>query len=170
MNGRTHLLTGIAGGLMLATITPQPQQQLLIFGGVVLGSLLPDIDHPQSIISGWIPFGSLVLGLARVGHRTLTHSLLAIAVVILVPYAYIFFAAEQYVYVVSRAIAGGMVIHIIGDMATAKGVPLLYPLGGYWKFAPGKLLFLTGWLIESVVNVGALGMILYAGAKLLKIA
>ena len=48
---------------------------LHLYGGAVVGGLLPDIDHPDSKIGKMIsPLSDFIISV--VGHRTLTHSLL----------------------------------------------------------------------------------------------
>ena len=46
-------------------------------GCVILGSLLPDVDSPNSSLGRIVPFVSIPLE-RRYGHRTITHSLLAL--------------------------------------------------------------------------------------------
>lgn len=74
----THLATGVflASATAMAVKPSHLETQLLILGGLI-GSLLPDIDHPRSWIGRRILFISLPLS-ALVGHRGVTHSLLAI--------------------------------------------------------------------------------------------
>lgn len=45
------VFTRIAAGLSLlvsGVLNAQPLQTILVLGGGILGSMLPDIDHPQS--------------------------------------------------------------------------------------------------------------------------
>lgn len=84
MLGKTHRL----GGIMIGTITPIIIQKTLntpinnittftittIIGGAI-GSLLPDLDHPNSIISKKIkPLSKIIREFAH--HRGITHTLL----------------------------------------------------------------------------------------------
>lgn len=47
MTGKTHMAIGVAA--TLATSTNQPvKNQLLLIGAAAVGSLLPDLDHPQA--------------------------------------------------------------------------------------------------------------------------
>jgi inner membrane protein len=75
----THVAAGCASSLLVAEyMHATPVQTLLIMAGGIIGSHLPDIDHPKSA------FGSRVLPLSIpistvFGHRGITHSLLAVA-------------------------------------------------------------------------------------------
>lgn len=91
---------------------------------VFFGSLLPDIDHSKSLI------GRMFLPLSKVihrtyGHRTLTHSLLFFGIVVTVCGALqsSFFPSIP----LSQLIGFSMMSHLIFDMMTLQGIPLLYP-------------------------------------------
>src|SRR5262245_10951059 len=120
MRAPTHATFGlvftIASGTVLGVaLTPA------VAASVLLGALLPDIDTPTSLagrccrpLAGWLE--------RRVGHRTLTHSLLGLALASLpvLPLAW----------VESRwplAFALGYLSHLLVDAANPPGVPLLYP-------------------------------------------
>jgi inner membrane protein len=161
MTGRTHLTIGIATGLALAqTLNLPPKESALIIAAAALGSLLPDIDEPRAMLSGWIP-GYRFLNIRPFRHRTLTHSLLFC---ILLP-AVLWYALSAEVklpipYIYPLSIILGMCSHLLSDMLTPDGVPLLYPFPQKWKVLPGKVLSLTKWAgLEFVVWVGALGCI-----------
>lgn len=47
MTGKTHIAIGIAAGLTLSSELPV-EQQLILIGSSVIGSLIPDLDHPNS--------------------------------------------------------------------------------------------------------------------------
>ena len=78
MKAPTHL----AFGLLCATSVFSLAARSLpsdgpALGGVVLGSLLPDLDSSKSTLGRVLPFVSLPIE-QRWGHRTLTHSLLVL--------------------------------------------------------------------------------------------
>lgn len=50
MTGKTHITVGVATGLTLAIGYPKESQAILIAAAVV-GSLIPDLDHPRSKIN-----------------------------------------------------------------------------------------------------------------------
>jgi inner membrane protein len=120
MRAPTHATFGlvftIATGTVLGlALTPA------VAAFVLLGSWLPDIDTPTS------PIGRLCRPLAgwlerRVGHRTLTHSLLglALATAPILPLAWLDPSWPL-------AFAFGYLSHLLVDAANPPGVPLFYP-------------------------------------------
>jgi inner membrane protein len=162
MTGRTHLTLGAAAGLGIAAYLHF--NPLLCLAAGILGGLLPDIDHPQSILSGWIP-GSGLLGIFGVRHRGFTHSVLFMVLLVAG-----WFAASQRViipYPVAAAALAGVASHILSDMLTPQGVQLLYPLRANWIAAPGFVLQVGKWfgIVELVVWLAGLAGI--AGALFL---
>lgn len=86
-----------------------------------VGGLLPDIDHPESVVGRRVRLISVPLA-AIFGHRGFTHSLLA---VLLLGYAVISANTPASVYWLPLCV--GYLSHILGDALSASGVPLLYP-------------------------------------------
>ncbi|MDC9582517.1 metal-dependent hydrolase [Xenorhabdus sp. PR6a] len=130
MTAEGHLLFSVAS-LVLAhqlEITPEIAQGdwLHMLPGVLLASLLPDIDHPSSTLGRLFRFISIPI--ARLcGHRGFTHSLLALLVGVTL------FQTEipsdwpiptDFVH----AMIIGYISHLIADMLTPAGIPLLWPL------------------------------------------
>jgi inner membrane protein len=120
MQAPTHATFGLvftiaAGTVAGVVLTPA------VAGFAVLGALLPDVDTPTSGI------GTVLRPLARrlerrFGHRTVTHSVLglAVATALLAPLA-----------LVDRrwplAFALGYASHLLLDCANKAGIPLWYP-------------------------------------------
>ncbi len=121
MLGRTHLGVGlvVGYGLCLAMNIPNAEATPIMVS-TAIGSLLPDIDHPQSSIGGKIKIISLPLN-HFVGHRGITHSLL-FAVAMFALLGSIGYQAE------AIGIAVGILSHLFLDMLNPSGVPLLYPI------------------------------------------
>ena len=94
-----------------------------LVGLTVFASLLPDIDHSRSII------GKFFLPVSRwldrnYGHRTVTHSLLFfVLTAVLVKAVEVLFGADNLFLVYCFALSS----HLIFDMLTRQGIPLLYP-------------------------------------------
>jgi inner membrane protein len=87
---------------------------------VMLEGLLPDIDTGSSLIGRVFPFVSQPLE-RQFGHRTITHSLLALFIVGALNY--LLFADAWFVITMAYA------SHLILDMIVGKtGIPLLYPV------------------------------------------
>lgn len=141
MQGLTHLLTGCFIGLMLGQ-EGQPLGGLMmcVCGGI--GALIPDIDHPRSMIGRRAgPLGG-VLRLA-VRHRGISHSGVAAAMVVAAALA---MPTEWRAY--AEAAALGYISHLVLDAATVQGVPLLWPSVRRISILPLR----TGGLIEFVFS------------------
>jgi membrane-bound metal-dependent hydrolase YbcI (DUF457 family) len=122
---------------------------------VTLGALLPDLDHPDGRLANERVFGIPVLKpfawlLGKIfGHRGATHSLLALAGLIalgevsLLPWAWAH---------LGLIIGWGYAFHLLADMLTKRGVPLLWPLGWDFGFPPFRALrFTTGTWPEALI-------------------
>lgn len=127
MDGKTHLTTGVLTSIGLIYIRnelgidPNILNGTLLIGGCALGSLLPDIDIPGSML-GHLVFPLAIFLNNTVGHRTVTHSLLFIVLVCLIALLF----GAPFSLIIGLAI--GIVTHLVLDGITATGVPyLLYP-------------------------------------------
>lgn len=120
------------------------------FALAALGSLLPDIDHPQSWVGRKLPFLSHPIA-ALCGHRGVTHSLLAISVALLV-------MASQPGWM-ANALALGYLSHLAADSLTPSGVPLLWPV----KKRFGIGLCTTGGPMETLIVAVVAGASAYLG-------
>ena len=96
----------------------------LTIAATVVASLLPDVDHTRSTI------GKMVFPLARwlnrrFGHRTITHGLPCMtAFALLTAFTEkTFFGQTTYTGIITL----GYFSHLVFDMCTLQGVPLLYP-------------------------------------------
>jgi inner membrane protein len=120
--------TQLTAGISMVGLFAYPSY----YGGVMLGSLLPDIDHPQSYLGRrlWIlsaPINKLF------GHRGFTHSLLSL---------FLLGTATAVWWANNPLFFGGLLLgylsHLLGDMTTISGVPLLYPKKTRYKFFPKR--------------------------------
>lgn len=137
MNHQAHKVAGVCAGTITATLLYHNNidsgQGLIaivpIIVGGYLGGLLPDIDHPGSKIGRALyPVAWVVNKLF--GHRGATHSLLALfltTVLFILPSlaldGYAGFMYTQF----AIGVSAGFVSHLILDMTTKSGIPLLYP-------------------------------------------
>ena len=87
----------------------------------IIGSLLPDVDSPNSYIGRLMPFASIPIE-RRWGHRTITHSLLCMLALSVVTLPLLAWDTACY-----AAILIGYMSHLIADSTTKSGVPLFYP-------------------------------------------
>lgn len=120
MMGHTHGLIGAAVGLGVATVYHLTPEASLMLAGLAGGlALLPDIDHPHSKMRQKMGVVGHV-GLFWLKHRGITHTLIALVAV----------AAAAYMllplpYAVGAA--GGYLSHLLADMMTVSGLPILWP-------------------------------------------
>ena len=123
MMASTHLAFGLFSATGLFALFSQSlHRELPAVGAVILGALLPDLDTPQSALGRLLPFLSIPLE-RRWGHRTLTHSLLAVAGLALLGLPlWGYYRASVY-----AALLLGYLSHLLADCATKSGVPLFYP-------------------------------------------
>ena len=164
MEGRSHLLVGLTGGVVLDSIvhltgpslthaTAVPLALLIkkavFYFMVGFGALLPDIDNARSTLGsklGWVSKGIQHVA----GHRTIFHSLLglllgsilAIGLEQLVVYLLArqgFILPAQFIgasHLVFFAVLFGCIMHIAADSLTEGGVPLFWPSHKRFGFPP----------------------------------
>ena len=144
-------IVAIAGG--------KPEAAAL--GAAALGSLLPDIDTPRSRI-GWVAWPLAMWIERRFGHRTVTHSLVGLAVCALVCAPILL---SPHWRVLFSALLVGYAMHLVGDGATKSGVPLAWPRRDKFVF-PGNREFRlrTGsgaeWVVLAVLLLIGGGVVL----------
>lgn len=116
----------------------------------VVAAWLPDVDNPRSRLGNGLSRikNPLLNALTRplswalrissftlvrtVGHRTLTHSLLGLAL-FAVPVWVLLGAFPNVFY----ALVAGYASHLVADALNTRGVPLLWPLGVTFRVLPG---------------------------------
>lgn len=115
----SHIISSVVLGTAL-THYSSIEPSVSLFAGIVIGSLLPDIDEDESYV------GKRSLGTAKVvkgifGHRGFTHSLLA-TIIVFIPslfFHYSFYSALL-------GLGFGYLFHILEDMLSKSGVPLFW--------------------------------------------
>jgi inner membrane protein len=125
LKGSNHVVFGTILGMGTQLATGLPLHGLfaypVYYGGVVLGSLLPDIDHPQAYLGRRIRVLSVPIN-TLFGHRGITHSFLFIG---LLGIATAVWWAKYPLFFGGLFI--GILSHLLGDMFTITGIPLFYP-------------------------------------------
>ncbi|EFL92002.1 predicted inner membrane protein regulated by LexA [Candidatus Regiella insecticola LSR1] len=140
MTGEGHLTFSVACVIFAqkAGLTPELAQGdwWHMIPAALLASLLPDIDHPKSILGRRLKWISLPMA-KTFGHRGFTHSLLAVIGGVFLfnstLFSHCFFPPD-----VLHALLIGYSSHLLADMLTPAGIPLLWPCR--WRF---KLPFLN---------------------------
>ena len=129
MTAEGHLFFSIACAVFAknAELTPVLAQGdwWHIVPSAVLTCLLPDIDHPKSFLGQRLSWISKPVARAF-GHRGFTHSLLAVFGALTLFYLKV---PDSWI-VPADALQGlvlGYLSHILADMLTPAGVPLLWP-------------------------------------------
>ena len=148
MNFKTHLTFGILLGLVALPFV-KGIHWIIFFPIVILGALLPDIDHPQSKFGKKLDiFSKLINSLG--GHRGITHSLYPL---IALP------GLIWYLFGLPCGIALfiGYFSHLLIDSINPKGVNFLNPL--------------ATWHMRGFIETGSIGewivfIILVAGIGL----
>ena len=95
--------------------------KIILYSSAVLGSLLPDVDIPNSFLGRIIqPISNIIYFIF--GHRTITHSLLINIIL------YLFLLIITANKLILSGIFLGIVTHIMADMITPSGVSIFYPI------------------------------------------
>ncbi|AEW44574.1 putative inner membrane protein regulated by LexA [Serratia symbiotica str. 'Cinara cedri'] len=131
MTARGHLIFTIASTIFAKKLKLSQELAEGDWGYVILGGiltcLLPDIDHPKSFLGRRLKLLSIPIA-KLFGHRGMTHSFLAIIgcstflssgllLSIITPIPTYF----------AHAMVVGYISHILADMLTPAGIPLLWP-------------------------------------------
>ncbi|MGI8866077.1 MAG: metal-dependent hydrolase [Rubrobacteraceae bacterium] len=176
MNGTTHAIFGV-GALAGAALALDVEPALYAYPVAVVAAWLPDVDNPRSTLGNGLsrrknPIANAVtrpvswmlrtasFTLVRVvGHRTLTHSLLGMAIFLLPSWLLLGSFPDLIL-----ALSAGCVSHVVADSLNKPGVPLLWPLRWRFRLLPGgmrsggiaeffvaaTILILTAWAIYEV--------------------
>ena len=122
-------------------------------------SLLPDIDTTKTLIGkSFYPFARFIN--RRFGHRTITHSLLFVLTVPIVPKVLAYFNLIHNPHLPMIA-AFAVLSHVILDMFTLAGVPFFYPFIKNCCVIPGNpnYRFVTGDLKSELIVTGVCGIL-----------
>lgn len=126
MMAGSHVALGAAAWLAAAPLLGQPALAPVPLGLAVLGSLLPDMDHPKSWAGRRVRPVSDALA-ATFGHRGVTHSLLAVV-------GCAWLLREQHLPPAYAApLVVGYLSHLLADLFTPGGLRLLWPMRGIWS-------------------------------------
>ena len=125
------VVTGVFGGIAGINILEDWKYIL----NCILFSLLPDIDHPGSILGRiFQPISKFIN--RNYGHRTVTHNLAALVVVCIL--TWLVGKGLDTEKPITFLAFGGYFSHLIFDMMTVAGVPLFYPWALNPCVIPGK--------------------------------
>lgn len=163
MIGTTHATAGSAVGLAVVSVVGcsrgMPMEQgIMCVTAAIVGSLIPDIDHPGSLAGKKAKTASALVS-ATFGHRTFMHSpLLLIVFAVLIkrfcPAAYI---------VPAVAFLLGYLSHLFLDMLNPTGIPLLYPHPKKFHIASIR----TGSGIDSMLRIAFAVVCVFLGYNII---
>lgn len=95
------------------------------FAAVIIGALLPDIDHTRSVIGKFFyPLAKWID--KRFGHRTITHSLIFLVFILITSLILEYFLNAGN-HNLSVILFFSVLSHYLLDMITLLGIPLFYP-------------------------------------------
>jgi inner membrane protein len=143
MRAYSHVLLG-AGAWLATCHATETSAHASGMAAAMLGSLLPDIDHPQSFVGRRLWFLSVPLA-SIFGHRGMTHSLIAVGV-----WVWVMLRGFAWDQEMAAAAAVGYLSHLAGDWTTVGGIPLLWPWRRRFQAPFG---FKSGGITEGVLDV-----------------
>ena len=143
MMAKSHAITGLATWLVVAPLLHAPPLAPSCLMLALLGSLLPDIDHPASWVGRRVKPVSTVIS-RMFGHRGITHSALVVVVLAAL------LNRRGYSQDSVAAVSVGYLSHLAADMLSSAGLRLAWPLPGNWALP----VYRTGTLSELVLLSG----------------
>jgi inner membrane protein len=148
MNATTHAVFGVAA-LTGASLLFGEAPPLYAYPAAVVAAWIPDVDNPRSRLGNglsrtkspalntvvrpvsWALRATSFTLSRTVGHRSLTHSLLGVALFIVLVSPVAPLSPDLFV-----ALVAGYASHLVADALNTKGVPLLWPLGRRFRLLP----------------------------------
>ncbi len=146
MLAHNHLLFALGGYTFYSNQASNVFELLIGAIMAVLGSLLPDIDHPRSWIGHRLPGISSMVS-RFFGHRNLLHS--PIALVVICVSSWYLFQGSIFVFV-GYAFCLGYFTHLFADWLTHRGIPIFWPVKKKYR---ALFSFRTGGIVEHGVTI-----------------
>jgi inner membrane protein len=162
----SYLLALLSGHLAFTPVAlPSLLQKGIFYLLVLLGALLPDIDHPGSLLGRRCWFISYPLHRCF-GHRSITHSLLAVLLLAVTCIALGSTGIALYssqgasvspvllntLHLALFSLLFGYIMHLLADSLTKEGIPLLWPYEKRYGLLPfTSLRFRTGTWVEYLL-------------------
>lgn len=156
MMGRTHLALGLCFGGVTAAVMPTQEAAIICLGSAVIGSILPDLDHPKSKLGRRVrPLSDLLY--MTLGHRGGSHSAAFMALCVGVIFLISWPAA--------LGLGVGIGSHLLSDAISYggqgrryttdnTGIPIAWPISQ--KKTGIRLVYVDGVFENLVVLPGAL--------------
>ncbi len=154
MMAGSHVVVGIAAWTLAAPHLGLPPLDPCALALTTIGALLPDIDHPASWVGRRLRVISRPLA-ATIGHRGVTHSVLAVLACLLL------LRWQGFSRGVIDPLVIGYLSHLAADLLTSSGLRLAWPL----RQRQAIPLCRTGSLSESIIVTG---LAIWAGLTILR--
>jgi len=162
MTARTHDAIAFASLITVASLNPPESLNLFTVGaavvGNVIGATIPDLDQAGNKLYKLLPGGNYLGKLLRrlfLGHRAFSHSILGFYVMsLIIQLITMRLLNPNYVNakLVFDAMMIGYISHLVADMFTKDGLPLLFPLPFRFGIPPiSAFRITTGSWIENLV-------------------
>ena len=174
MTGKTHQVIGLTAGLasylyrVPAHYAPATLAAVLVTSHLL--ALLPDIDSQAGLIWKSLPFGGMARHVVNpfLQHRNLTHSLLGLGIVwyglnLSLAHVPTYWSINAPAVLIAGLVA--YVSHLIADMVTVEGIPLIFPFGHMYGFPPHPLQgirIVTGGWFENLLIFPLVNLVLIA--------
>lgn len=130
MLGRTHFAGGMAAGAAVGMATGHPVLGMVLGG---IGGLLPDIDHPGSLLGRALPFISIPIAILF-KHRTITHTvwfaigMAGLPVLLILLFSYAGYSVNYDTYLTGAYLLNGSISHLVLDAPTNSGIVPFWPI------------------------------------------
>lgn len=158
MTAKGHMLLAAPIGAIVLNSTQElyfgyelnTSELMMFYTVLIFGSLLPDIDEPESYIGRRLPIFSNILSIF-VEHRGITHLAFIPITIFFVGF---YFIEDQYTKIFMYAISIGIIAHDAGDLLTRGGIRgFLFPLMPNHTIGllPKELRFYTNSVTEYLV-------------------
>ena len=179
MTYKTHLSTGLLFSaivfLLIYKINLSPVLAVILISFTVLGSGTPDLDTPTGELWDKIPAGSIISRIVNPifigGHRHLSHSILGMGLFVFllwsllnIPLIHNSSFSVHYLGFAMLAFIIGYISHLVADMFTEAGVPLLFPLEYHFGIPPNpfeKVRIKTGRWFENLIIYPSVNLLLF---------
>jgi inner membrane protein len=150
MRGKTHLIAGAGVGLSVLLLTIEEPITAVASGALaLLGSIVPDIDNKKSMVGSKMKITSTITN-KIFGHRGITHTPALLIVFFAIIFGCLLGTGNMQFLPLLVGFTMGCASHLLLDMFTKGGIPLLFPLSKKRvKLTPFK----TGGIFEILFGI-----------------
>ncbi len=166
MTAKSHLTTTLAIGILPLYFFRNEMVYMFDYVaiyviGLVIGSLLPDIEESNSVVGRQVPLLSEWLN-KKIGHRTYTHNILFYLAIFVFAY-YQSLTSSHFIYVFLIGFSLGSILHTLEDCLTNSGVSgAMKPLLDNFVILKKEYRFNTDSVFENYVYYPIVSLFLIA--------